>query len=60
MKRKAGKEPEGGSKTLERKEVGNEKAVVSMFQRQQTVNDLNKARETYNAQLQKGKKWGLD
>jgi len=41
--KKAGKEPEGGSK-----EVGNERAVVSMFQKQQATqaaNDLNKARE---------------
>jgi len=32
MKRKAGKEPEGGSK--KRKEVGNEPPLASMFQKQ--------------------------
>ena len=37
-----------------REEVGDERALVSTFQKQQAVNDLNKARETYNAQLQKG------
>ena len=31
-----------------------------MFARQQVVSDLNKAREAYNAQLQKGKEMGLD
>jgi len=38
MKRKAGKESEGGSQ--KRKEVGNERALVSMFQKQQVVSDL--------------------
>jgi hypothetical protein len=57
MKRKVGKEPEGGSKKL--KELGNELSLASMFQKQQTVNDLNKARGAYNAILEKGK-LGLD
>ena len=58
MKRKVGKEPEGGRKKP--KEVGNESALASMFQKQQTANDLQKARETYNAILEKGKQLGLD
>jgi hypothetical protein len=58
MKRKVRKEPEGGSK--KRKEVGNESLLASMFQRQQTANDLQKARETYNAILEKGKQLGLE
>ncbi len=45
MKRKVGKEPEGGSK--KRKEVGNESPLVCMFLKQQTANDLNKAREAH-------------
>ena len=49
MKRTVGKDPEGGNKKL--KEVGNKSPLDSKFQRQQTVNDLNKARETYNAIL---------
>jgi hypothetical protein len=53
MKSKAGKEPEVGSK--KRKEVGNGIALVSMFPKQQAVNDLNQSREAYNTQLQKGK-----
>ena len=31
-----------------------------MFAKQQAVSDLNKARDAYNAQLQKGKEIGLD
>ena len=31
-----------------------------MFARQQSLNDLNKAREADNAQLQRGKEMGLD
>ena len=58
MKRKVGKEPEGGSKKL--KEVGNESPLSSMFQKQQTVNDLQKTRESYTAILEKGKQLGLD
>ena len=56
MKCKAGKKPEGESK-----EVGNERGLVSMFQKQQAVNDLNKERETYDTQLQneKGKEVGF-
>ena len=42
MKRKAGKESEGGSK--EHKEEGNESPLIIMFQEQQVVNDLHKAR----------------
>jgi hypothetical protein len=58
MKRKVGKDPEGGSK--KRKEVGNGSSLVSMFHKQQTSNDLNIAREAYNAILEKGKEFGLD
>jgi hypothetical protein len=54
MKRKVGKEPEGGSK--KRKEV----PLACMFQKQQTANELKKAGEAYNAILQKGKELGLD
>ena len=36
MKRKVGKQPEGGSK--KRNELGNESPLDSMFQNQQTVN----------------------
>ena len=45
MKHKVGKEPEGGSKKP--KEVGNESPLASMFQKQQTANDLKEAREAY-------------
>jgi hypothetical protein len=38
MKRKVGKEPEGGSN--KRKEVENESPLASMFQKQQTANDV--------------------
>ena len=31
-----------------------------MFQKKQTINDLNIARESYNTQFQKGKELGLD
>ena len=41
MKRKVGKEPEGGSK--KRKEVGNDKSLASMFAKQQAVSALNKS-----------------
>jgi hypothetical protein len=58
MKRMVGKEPEGGSK--KRKEVGNESHLTVMFQKQQTTNDLQKARETYNAILENGKQLGFD
>lgn len=36
------------------------KALVSMFQNPQADNDLNKARETYDTYLQKGKELGLN
>jgi len=49
MKHTVGKDPEGGNK--KRKEVGYESPLDSKFQKQQTVNDLNKARKTYNAIL---------
>ncbi len=45
MKRKVGKESEGGSKKP--KEVGNESPLASMFQKQQTANDLQKARKAH-------------
>jgi hypothetical protein len=51
--RKVGKDPGGGSK--KRKEVGNESPLTSMFLKQQAANELNKAREAYNAILEKGK-----
>ena len=54
-KRKVGK---GGSK--KRKELGHESPLASMFQKQQTINDLNIARESYNTPFQKGKELGLD
>jgi len=56
--RKEGKNPEGGSK--KRKEVANDNPLASMFAKQQAVSALNKARDTYNAELQKGKEIGLD
>ncbi len=43
MKRKVGKEFEGRSK--KRKEVGNISPLASMFQKQQSVNDLQKRHE---------------
>ena len=58
MKRKVGKEPEGGSKKP--KQVGNESPLASMFQNQQTVNDLKKAREVYLSILEQGKQLGLN
>ena len=58
MKRKVGKEPEGGSKKP--KLVGNESRLASMFQKQQTVNDLQKAREEYLSILEKEKQLGLN
>ena len=58
MKRKVAREPKGGSK--KRKEVGNESLLASIFQRQQTANDLQKARVTYHAILEKGKQLGLE
>ena len=58
MKRKVGKEPEGGSK--KRKEVGNYNSLASMFAKQQAACHLNKARQVYNAHLQKGKEIGLE
>ena len=57
MKRKIGKEPDGGSK--KRKEVENDNSLASMFRKQKAVCDLNKARLTYNSQLQKGNQMGL-
>ena len=56
--RKEGKDPEGGSKKS--KEVANDKPLASMFEKQQAVSALNKARDTYYAELQKGKEIGLD
>ena len=44
MKNKSGKDPEGGSK--KRKEVENESPLTSMFQKQQTTNDLQ-TRDSY-------------
>ncbi len=55
MKRKVGKEPEGGRKKP--KEVGNESTLASMFQKQQTADDLQKARgwmQPWMQQCQKG------
>ncbi len=59
MKRKVGKESEEGSK--KREELGNEAHLSSLFQKQQTVNDLQKSRETYNSILiLEGKQLGLE
>jgi hypothetical protein len=58
MKRTAGKECEGGSQ--KHKEVGNERAWVSMFQKQQVVNDFNKTRGPYNSGFQRAKELGLN
>jgi hypothetical protein len=58
MMRKVGKDPGEGSKKC--KEVGSKSPLAFMFQKQQTVNDLNKAREAYNAILEKGKQLELD
>ena len=56
MKHKVEKDPEEGSK--KRKKVGNESPLASIFQKQQTVIDLHKSRETYNAILEKENSWG--
>jgi hypothetical protein len=40
MKRKVGKEPEGGCK--KRKDVGDDNSLASMFAKQQAVSALNK------------------
>jgi hypothetical protein len=58
MKSKVGKEPKGGSKKS--KELGKESLLASMFQKQQTVHDLQKGRETYNGILEKWKQLGLE
>ena len=58
MKRKVGKEPEGGSKKP--KQVCNESPLVSMFQKQQTASDLQKVREVNNTILEEGKQLGLE
>ena len=44
---------------LKRKEIGSDNSLASMFAKQQAVIALNKARDAYNAQLQKGKELGL-
>ena len=60
MKHKVGKDPVGGSK--ERKEVENESPLSSMFQKQQTTNELQKTRvyqrESYDVILERGNIWG--
>ena len=38
----------------------NDNPLASMFAKQQAVSALNKARDAYNAELQKGKEIGLD
>jgi hypothetical protein len=43
-----------------RKKVGNESPSASMFQNQQTANDSQKAREAYDAMLEKGKQLGFE
>jgi hypothetical protein len=58
MQRKAGNDPEGGRK--KRKEVCNDNSLASMFAKKQAVSALNKARDAYNAQFQKGKEMGLE
>ena len=59
-RKEEGKDPEGGSK--KRKEAANDNSLASISQvtKQQAVSDLNKARDAYNAQLQRGKEIGLD
>ena len=66
---KVGKEPEGGRKKHDSfptgrnmgTEVGDESPLASIFQKkQQTTNDLQKARETHNAMFEKGKQMGLE
>ena len=39
--------------------MGNVSSLVSMFAKQQAVSVFNKARDVFNAQLQKGKEMGL-
>jgi hypothetical protein len=56
--RKVGKESEGGSK--KRKEVGNDNSLTSIFAKHQAASALNKARDAYNAQIQKGIEMRLD
>jgi hypothetical protein len=56
MKRKVRKESGGGSK--KRKEVGNESPLSSMFQKQQTANDLQKHESRIMQYLKRGKSWG--
>ena len=56
-KRKERKDHEGGSK--KRKKTENDNSLASMFAKQQAVRDLNKTRDIYNAQVQKGKEIGL-
>ena len=62
MKHKVEKESGGGSK--KRKTVENESPLTSLFQKQQTTNELQKTRlyqrESYNVILEKGKQLGLD
>jgi hypothetical protein len=76
MKRKVGKEPEGGSKNLNcsssyslpqvhGKKVGNDNSWASMFPKQQDVSAFNKARELkrlrqHTTQSQKRKEMELD
>ena len=57
MKRKVGKDP--GEESNKRKEVWNESPLASMFQKQQTANELNKARETYNQYLRRKNSLGI-
>ena len=57
MKHKVGNVPEGGRKKP--KEVRNESPLASMFQNRQTAYDVQKARQAYNAILEKGKQLGL-
>ncbi len=45
-------------RSKKRKEVENESPLDSMFQKQQTINDLQKSRETYNAILEQGQQVG--
>ena len=40
--------------------MDDDNSLASMFAKQQEACDLNKAREEYNAQLQKGKEIGLE
>jgi hypothetical protein len=55
MKRRVGKEPEGGSK--KRKQVGNDNSLASMFAKQQAASDLKKQKKNTMHSFRKEKKF---